>query len=157
MTEATLPQRIFMASDLSVRCDPAQARAALLARAWRTGLAVAHVLHAAKVARRDSPSSGAPSWRRPESWAQKMERVLRADLAAEGIAATSRVAIGSPADAVLQGAANDSASLVVLGITEDGRIASSRAARSTRWSCAGPDIRCLHGSSPPSRSHPENH
>lgn len=32
MTETTRPQRIFVASDLSARCDRALARAALLAR-----------------------------------------------------------------------------------------------------------------------------
>lgn len=48
--------------------------------------------------------------------------MLRADLAAEGITATSRVVIGSTADAVLQGAADNSAGLVVLGIAKDARM-----------------------------------
>lgn len=121
MTETTRPQRIFMASDLSARCDRALARAALLARAWHSELTVAHVVHAAEVAAHDRLSSGAPSWRRPESWSQTLERALRADLAAEGIAATSRVVIGSTADAVLQGATDD-ADLVVLGIAKDARM-----------------------------------
>jgi nucleotide-binding universal stress UspA family protein len=111
-----------MASDLSARCDRALARAALLARAWHSDLTVAHVVHAAEVAAHDRLSSGAPSWRRPESWSQTLERALRADLAAEGIAATSRIVIGSTADAVLQGAADDSAGLVVLGIAKDARM-----------------------------------
>lgn len=69
MTETTLPQRIFMASDLSARCDRALGRAALLARTWQSELTVAHAVHAAEVAQHDRLTSGAPSWRRPESWA----------------------------------------------------------------------------------------
>jgi len=94
MTEPLLPQRIFMASDLSARSDRALARAALLARAWQSQLTVVHVVHAAEVAAHDRLTSGAPSWRRPESWAQTLERALRADLAGEGIAAASAVVIG---------------------------------------------------------------
>lgn len=122
MTETTRPQRIFMASDLSARCDRALARAALLARAWHSELTVAHVVQAAEVAAHERLLSGAPSWRRPESRSQALERALRADLAAEGIAATSRVVIGSTADAVLQGATDDRADLVVLGIAKDARM-----------------------------------
>jgi len=122
MTETTLPQRIFMASDLSARCDRALGRAALLARTWQSELTVAHVVHAAEVAQHDRLTSGAPSWRRPESWAQTLERTLRADLAGEGIAATSRVVIGSPTEAVLQAATDDGAGLVVLGIAKDARM-----------------------------------
>lgn len=84
MTETTRPQRIFMASDLSARCDRALARVAVLARARHSELAVAHVVHAAEVAAYDRLSNGAPSWRRPESWSQTLERAPRADLAAEG-------------------------------------------------------------------------
>lgn len=50
MTETTLPQRIFAASDLSARCDRSLARAALLARARHSELTVAHVVNAAEVA-----------------------------------------------------------------------------------------------------------
>lgn len=119
MTEPTLPQRIFMASDLSARSDRALARAGQLARAWQSQLTVAHVVHAAQVAARDRLTSGAPSWRRPESWAQTLERALRADLAAEGIAATSKLVIGSATEAVLQAATDDGAELVVLGVATD--------------------------------------
>ena len=122
MIETTRPQRIFMASDLSARCDRALARAALLARAWHSDLTVAHIVHAAEVAAHDRLLSGAPSWRRPESWSQTLERALRADLAEEGIAATSRVVIGSKAEAVLQGATDNRADLVVLGIAKDARM-----------------------------------
>ncbi|HEY0887038.1 MAG TPA: universal stress protein [Ramlibacter sp.] len=121
MTETASPRRILMASDLSARCDRALARAALLARAWQSELTVTHVVHAAEVARRDRLASGAPSWRRPQSWAQTLDRALRADLAAEGISASSRVLIGSTADAVLQAAADEAAGLVVLGIARDAR------------------------------------
>ena len=68
MNETTPPQRIFMANDLSARCDRALARAAQLAQAWHGKLTVVHVVHAAEVAARDRLASGAPSWRRPESW-----------------------------------------------------------------------------------------
>lgn len=119
MTETPRPRRIFMASDLSARCDRALARAALLAREWPSELTVTHVVHASEAAARDRLASGAPSWHRPEPWAQTRERALRADLAAEGIEATSRVVIGSAADAVLQGAADDGADLVVLGVAKD--------------------------------------
>ncbi|MBK7531968.1 universal stress protein [Piscinibacter sp.] len=122
MNETTPPQRIFMANDLSARCDRALARAAQLAQAWHGKLTVVHVVHAAEVAARDRLASGAPSWRRPESWSQTLERALRADLAAEGIAATSRVVIGTTPDAVLQGAADENADLVVLGIAKDARM-----------------------------------
>lgn len=122
MTEPTQPQRIFVASDLSARCDRALARAALLAQAWHSQLTVAHAVHAAEVAAHDRHTSGAPSWRRPESWAQTLEQALRADLAGEGIAATSKVVIGSATEAVLQAATDDGAGLVVLGIAKDARM-----------------------------------
>jgi nucleotide-binding universal stress UspA family protein len=122
MIEPTLPKRIFMATDLSARCDRALARAAQLAKAWHSELIVAHVVHAAEVAQHDRLTSGTPSWRRPESWAQTLERALDADLAAEGISATSRVVIGSPAEAVQQAVTDDGAGLVVLGIAKDARM-----------------------------------
>ena len=121
-TEATRPRCIFMASDLSARCDRTLARAALFARARYSHLTVAHVVHAAEVAAHDLLSSEAPSRRRPESWSQALDRALRADLAAEGMAATSRVVVGSTADAVLQGAAEDGAGLIVLAIAKDARM-----------------------------------
>lgn len=122
MSETPLPRRIFMATDLSARCDRALDRAALLARAWQSELTVAHVVHAAEVARRDHLVSGAPSWRRPESWARTLERMLRADLAAEEIAASPKIVTGSTPDALLQAAADDDAGLVVLGIAHDARM-----------------------------------
>lgn len=61
MTGTPRPQRIFMASDLSARCDRALARAALLAQAWHSDLPVAHVVHAAEWAAHDRLSSDAPS------------------------------------------------------------------------------------------------
>lgn len=122
MIEPTLPKRIFMATDLSARCDRAMARAALLAKAWHSELIIAHVVHAAEVAQRDRPTSNAPSWRRPESWAQTLERALGADLEAEGITATARIVIGSPAEAVQQAVTDDGAGLAVLGIAKDARM-----------------------------------
>lgn len=53
MTEAKAPERIFMATDLSTRCARAVARAALLARAWQSGLTVAHGVDAAEAASHD--------------------------------------------------------------------------------------------------------
>jgi nucleotide-binding universal stress UspA family protein len=122
MTEPTLPTRIFMATDLSARCDRALARAAQLAQAWHSELIVAHTVHAADVALRDQLTSGAPSWRRPESWAQTREQALRADLEAEGIRATPRIVIGSPSEAVQRAAADHGAGLVVLGVAKDARL-----------------------------------
>jgi nucleotide-binding universal stress UspA family protein len=122
MTESPVPPRILLATDLSARCDRALARAALLARAWQSELTVAHVVHAAEVARHDRLTSAAPSWRRPESWALTLERMLRADLAAEGIAATPKVVLGPMPDAVLEAAAEVDAGLVVLGIAKDARM-----------------------------------
>jgi hypothetical protein len=63
MIDPAPPKRIFMAADLSARCDRALARANLLARAWKGELIVAHVVHAAEVARRDRRASGVPAWR----------------------------------------------------------------------------------------------
>ncbi|MCC6250591.1 MAG: universal stress protein [Rubrivivax sp.] len=119
MTESAVPGRIFLATDLSARCDRALNRAALLARAWHGELSVTHVVHPAEVARHDRPTSTAPSWRRPESWALTLERMLRADLAAEGIAATSNVVVGSAPGAVLEAAVAQNAALVVLGVAKD--------------------------------------
>ncbi|WP_088287533.1 universal stress protein [Ideonella sp. A 288] len=121
MTDTPLPTRIFLATDLSARCDRALARAALLARSWHCELTVAHVVHAVEVARHDQLASGVPSWHRPESWAQTLERALRADLAAEGVEATSKVVIGTTADAVLLDASDGGTGLVVLGISKDAR------------------------------------
>jgi len=121
-TLPTLPTRIFMATDFSGRCDRALARAALLAKAWNSELVVVHTVHPGEVALRDRLSSGAPSWRRPESWALTLEHALRADLEAEGINATARVVIGSPAEAVQQAVDDDGAGLIVLGIAKDARM-----------------------------------
>jgi hypothetical protein len=122
MLALNTPKRVLMATDLSARCDRALARSALLASAWHSELIVAHVVHAAEVARRDRLTSGAPSWRRPESWAQVLHRSLSADLEAEGIVATVRIVIGSPAEAVQQAVTDDEAGLVVLGIAKDARM-----------------------------------
>ena len=67
MNETTPPQRIFMANDLSARCDRALARAAQLPQAWHGKLTVVHVVHAAEVAARDRLASG---WnrRRTPAW-----------------------------------------------------------------------------------------
>lgn len=122
MVEYTPPKRIFVATDLSARCDRALARAGQLAKAWSSELIVAHVVHATEIARRDQLTSDAPSWRRPESWSQTLERTLSADLEAEGITATSKIVIGSPAEAVQQAVTGDRAGLVVLGIAKDARM-----------------------------------
>lgn len=122
MVEYTPPKRIFVATDLSARCDRALARAGQLAKAWSSELIVAHVVHATEIARRDQLTSDAPSWRRPESWSQTLERTLSADLEAEGITATSKIVIGSPAEAVQQAVTADRAGLVVLGIAKDARM-----------------------------------
>jgi nucleotide-binding universal stress UspA family protein len=122
MTPPTRPTRIFMATDFSGRCDRALARAAQLAKAWNSELIVAHTVHPGEVALRDRLSSGAPTWRRPESWALTLEHALRADLEAEGISATARVVIGSPAEALQQAVSDDGAGLIVLGIAKDARM-----------------------------------
>ncbi|KWT82847.1 hypothetical protein WDL1CHR_06350 [Variovorax sp. WDL1] len=122
MVEYIPPKRIFVATDLSARCDRALARAAQLAKAWRSELIVAHVVDATEIARRDQLTSSAPSWRRPESWSQTLERTLSADLEAEEITATSKIVIGSPAEAVQQAVTGDRAGLVVLGIAKDARM-----------------------------------
>lgn len=122
MAEPLLPQRVLLATDLSARCDRALARAALLAKQWHSGLIVAHVVHDAEVAHRDRLISSAPSWRRPESWTQTLQRALDADLQAEGIAATARIVVGSPAEALQRAVIDDGAELVVLGIAKDARM-----------------------------------
>jgi nucleotide-binding universal stress UspA family protein len=119
MTDIPLPKRIFMATDLSARSDRALARAAQLARAWNASLAVTHAVEAPRVARAEQPTADAPAWRRPEPRSQTLERRLRADLEAEGVAATASVVLGSAPDAVLQAAADSRADLVVLGIAKD--------------------------------------
>jgi nucleotide-binding universal stress UspA family protein len=122
MSEPHLPSRIFVATDLSARCDRAVARAAQLAGAWQAQLVVAHVVPVVEVSRRDGLTNVVPSWRRPESWAQALQRTLEDDLEAEGIAATAKVLIGSPAEAVQQAATEEGAGLVVLGIAKDARM-----------------------------------
>lgn len=121
MNEPTVPSRIVLASDMSARCDRALGRAAQLAQAWRSDLAVVHAVHAAEVAERDRLSGATPSWRRPESWVTTLERQLRAELATEGIAASSEVVVGAPAEALLAAAGDDGAALIVLGIAKDAR------------------------------------
>jgi nucleotide-binding universal stress UspA family protein len=119
MTEFIPPARVFLATDLSARCDRALERAAQLARQWHSQLVVLHVVSPAESSRHDRLAGNSPSWRRPEPWAQTLERLLRADLESEGIAATSRVVIGSTTDAVQQASVDERAGLVVLGISKD--------------------------------------
>jgi nucleotide-binding universal stress UspA family protein len=122
MTQPARPQRIFLATDLSARSDRALARAAQLAGAWQSELIVAHAVHPTEVADRDRLMGDGPSWRRPESWTQSLQRRLGADLAAEGIQARSKVLVGSAATAVQQAVNDDEAGLVVLGIAKDARM-----------------------------------
>jgi nucleotide-binding universal stress UspA family protein len=122
MTQPARPQRIFLATDLSARSDRALARAAQLAGAWQSELIVAHAVHPAEVAERDRLMGDGPSWRRPESWTQTLQRRLNADLAAEGIQARSKVLVGSAATAVQQAVNDDEAGLVVLGVAKDARM-----------------------------------
>jgi nucleotide-binding universal stress UspA family protein len=119
MTQTSLPQRVFLATDMSARCDRALARAALLARDWESELTVAHVVHSAEVARRDGITGRVPAWRRPESWATTLERKLAAELEAEGIFARAKIFQSSEPDPVLRAAAHEDADLVVLGIAKD--------------------------------------
>lgn len=121
MNEQTPPSRIVLATDMSARCDRALDRAAQLAHAWRSTLAVIHTVPAAEVAERDRLSAAAPSWRRPESWSATLERQLRADLAAQGIAASPEVVVGAPAETLLAAAGNEGTALIVLGIAKDAR------------------------------------
>lgn len=104
MTDPTFPKRVFLAT------------------AWHSELIVAHVVDASEVAHRDRLASSRPPWRRPETWAQGLRSTLAADLEAEGIAATARVVIGTPAKAVQQAVTDDGAGLVVLGIAKDARM-----------------------------------
>ncbi|HEY0821322.1 MAG TPA: universal stress protein [Rhizobacter sp.] len=122
MTQPARPQRIVLATDLSARSDRALARAAQLATAWQSELLVAHAVAPSEVAERDRLLGSAPSWRRPESWTQTLQRRLDADLAAEGIQAKSTVLVGNAATAVQQAVNADEAGLVVLGIAKDARM-----------------------------------
>lgn len=63
MTETKLPERIFMAVDLSTGCDRALTRAVLLARSRQIELTPAHAVGAAEVARHDRLGSTAESLR----------------------------------------------------------------------------------------------
>jgi nucleotide-binding universal stress UspA family protein len=123
MTHISLPQRVFLATDMSARCDRALARAALLARDWESELTVAHVVHTAEVARRDGITGRVPAWRRAESWATTLERKLAAELEAEGIAAKAKIFQSSEPDPVLRAATYEDADLVVLGIATDAPMA----------------------------------
>lgn len=121
MTDLELPARILMATDLSARCDRALTRAAaMLAHSWPSELTVAHVVSAAEVAQHDRLMSSSPSWRRPQSWDQTLEQVLRADWRPR--ASARKQIIGTTADAVLQAATDGAADLVVLGVPKDARM-----------------------------------
>lgn len=119
MAEFVPPDRIFLATDFSARCDRALARAAKLASTWHSQLVVVHVADTGELARHDNLTGRLPSWRRPEPWAQTLQRLLREDLEAEGIVATSEVLTGSPPDVVQQAVMDRNAGLVVLGVAKD--------------------------------------
>lgn len=112
------PKRVVVATDLSARCDRALARAALLAGAWHAQLTVVHAVGAAEAVDRDRLASMAPSSRRPDMWMQALQQRLVTDLDAERIAATARIVLGSPANAVQQVTDEVGAGLVVLGIAK---------------------------------------
>ena len=116
------PTRLTVASDMSARCDRAIARAWQLARTWNGGLDVVHVVSAAEITHRDRLSRSIPSWRRSEPRIATIERHLRADLAAEGVSASSRVVVGAPAEMLQEASAGDANSLIVLGIAKDARM-----------------------------------
>ena len=97
-------------------------RAWQLTRTWNGELDVVHAVSAAEVTHRDRLLGDMPSWRRLEPWTSTLERHLRTDLAAEGISASSRVVVGSPAEAVMEASATAAASLIVLGIAKDARM-----------------------------------
>lgn len=122
MTKFNTPRCIVLASDLSARCDRALGRADLLARNWSAKLIIAHAVHPAEIAHRDRLTSNVPSWRRPQSWVQVLERDLSADLSAEGIDAISTVLVGSTVEKILQLVDDEAAELVILGIAKDARM-----------------------------------
>lgn len=118
MTTPAAPLNLLLATDLSGRCDRAQARAAQLAADLSARLLVVHAV----APEPDTPPGRAqalPSARRTESRAVAADRRLRSDLQADGINATVLVAEGSPAVVVLDAVRRHHAGLVISGLARD--------------------------------------
>jgi hypothetical protein len=95
-------RKILLATDLSARCDRALYRAAMLAKQWRSGLIVLHVVEHLDL--NIPEAAGLPSWRRPLDPLEIARKNLLADIDALPDRSTVRIAEGKPAEAILRSA-----------------------------------------------------
>lgn len=114
------PSRILLATDLSCRCDRALDRAALLAKEWGADLVVAHVIEPEAQDMLDARGD----WNRSNSQdlAVVMRRRVAVDLAElhENLTTIDvRVAVGDPADRIVEIAEQEGCGLIVTGVARD--------------------------------------
>jgi nucleotide-binding universal stress UspA family protein len=119
MTSVPNRPNLLLATDLSGRCDRAQARAEQLVSAWQTDLHIVHAVEPSKTLHAANLTSNLPSWRRPEDRQTAVLRRLRNDLDADTLAATVHVVEGKPAQVVLDIAQRENVGLVITGLARD--------------------------------------
>lgn len=112
------PNRILLATDLTVRCDRALDRAVLLASQWDAELKVLHVLVAPQ------PVADEPSWHNSPDRAATARRQILSDLRETGkVRLEVIVERGQPAPKVLEAAESRGAELIVAGVPREETIA----------------------------------
>jgi nucleotide-binding universal stress UspA family protein len=115
----THPLRLLLATDLSGRCDRALGRAAQLSRNWSVPLLVVHAVEPEPQTPRGRGANEHPARHRPEGRVEAAERLLHAELQADGIQAAVRVAEGQPATVLADAVLREQAGLVVCGLARD--------------------------------------
>ncbi len=110
-------KNILLATDLSARCDRALYRAAMLAKQWRSGLIVLHVVEDVDLSIPDA--AGLPSWRRPADPLDTARKQLLADVDALPVRPTVRIAEGNPVEAILCSADAENCDLIAIGVGRD--------------------------------------
>ncbi len=109
-------RRILLATDLSVRCDRALDRAAIIASEWPARLAVVHA-YEPDIYALTQELRPVPSWRQePNLKLAVADRQLRQDLGGLDVPFDLVMEEGAPADVILRTAGDRGADLIVTGV-----------------------------------------
>ena len=113
------PNRLLLATDLSVRCDRALDRSMQLAREWRAELVVLNVLEARQAPQAPDLVLAWAADKDDESSYRLAQHQLRHCLAGQDVRASIRIARGDAASSIREVAANTGCGLIVTGMARN--------------------------------------